>query len=128
MLATLPLVLFMVMTEVSIGSFIVLVVLDWRNEVKRGFLTSYALIYLGLTALTYLFQQNFSTPEQLNSYAQLDKNWTGYQALPLLLFLLLMIPYNVLLLLDKRAGVDGKTSEQQVVEVGESGETGEATE
>lgn len=122
MLATLPLVLFMVMTEVSIGSFIVLVVLDWRNEVKRGFLTSYALIYLGLTGLTYLFQQNFSTPEQLNSYAQLDKAWTGYQALPLLLFLLLMIPYNVLLLLDRRAGVDGKTSEQQAVEVGESGE------
>ncbi len=128
MLATLPLVLFMVMTEVSIGSFIVLVVLDWRNEVKRGFLTSYALIYLGLTGLTYLFQQNFSTSEQLNSYAQLDKAWIGYQALPLLLFFLLMIPYNVLLLLDRRAGVDGKTSEQKAGEIGESGEIAEATE
>lgn len=114
MLETLPLVLFMVMTEVSIGSFTVLILLDWRNEVKRGFLISYALIYLGLTGLTYLFQQNFSTTAQLNTYAQLDKAWTGYQAMPLLLFFLLMLPYNVLLWLDKRAGVDGKKSEQSV--------------
>ncbi len=108
MLLTLPLVLFIVMTEVSIGSFTVLVFLDWRNEVKRGFLVSYALIYLGLTYLTYLFQQNFSTPEQLSSYHQLDQFWTRYETLPLLLFFLLMIPYNVLLWFDKTAGVDAK--------------------
>ena len=108
MLFTLPLVLFIVMTEVSIGSFTVLVLLDWRNEVKRGFLVSYALIYLGLTYLTYLFQQNFSTPEQLSSYSQLDQFWTRYETLPLLLFFLLMIPYNVLLWFDKTAGVDAK--------------------
>ena len=108
MLLTLPLVLFIVMTEVSIGSFTVLVFLDWRNEVKRGFLVSYALIYLGLTYLTYLFQQNFSTPEQLAGYHQLDQLWTRYETLPLLLFFLLMIPYNVLLWFDKTAGVDAK--------------------
>ncbi len=108
MLFTLPLVLFIVMTEVSIGSFTVLVLLDWRNEVKRGFLVSYALIYLGLTYLTYLFQQNFSTPGLLSSYHQLDQFWTRYQTLPLLLFFLLMIPYNVLLWFDKTAGVDAK--------------------
>ncbi len=108
MLFTLPLVLFIVMAEVSIGSFTVLVLLDWRNEVKRGFLVSYALIYLGLTYLTYLFQQNFATPEQLSSYHQLDQLWTRYETLPLLLFFLLMIPYNVLLWFDKTAGVDAK--------------------
>lgn len=113
MLATLPLVLFIVMTEVSIGSFTVLVLLDWRNEVKRGFLTSYALIYLGLTGLTYLFQQNFSTPELLNTFSALDKAWTGYLSLPLLLFFLLMIPYNVLLWVDKKAGVDGKKEDAE---------------
>ncbi len=112
MLITLPLVLFIVMAEVSIGSFSVLVLLDWRNEVKRGFLISYALIYLGLTGLTYLFQQNFSTPELLGSYAQLDKAWIGYQALPLLLFFLLMIPYNLLLFLDRSAGVDSKQRQE----------------
>lgn len=118
MLITLPLVLFIIMTEVSVGSFSVLVLLDWRNEVKRGFLVSYALIYLGFTGLTYLFQQNFSTPALLNSYAQLDKSWIGYETLPLLLFFLLMIPYSLLLLLDKRAGVDGGKSAEAM----ESGE------
>ncbi len=108
MLFTLPLVLFIVMTEVSIGSFTLLVLLDWRNEVKRGFLVLYALIHLGLTYLTYLFQQNFSTPEQLSSYHQLDQFWTRYETLPLLLFFVLMIPYNVLLWFDKTAGVDAK--------------------
>lgn len=113
MLFTLPLVLFIVMTEVSIGSFTVLVLLDWRNEVKRGFLVSYALIYLGLTYLTYLFQQNFSTPELLASYRQLDQYWTRYETLPLLIFFLLMIPYNVLLWFDKTAGVDAKRNAEK---------------
>ncbi len=66
MLQTLPLVLFIVMSELSIGAFTVLFVLDWRNEVKRSFLITYGLIYIVLTGLTYLFQQNFSTPGLLN--------------------------------------------------------------
>ncbi len=113
MLITLPLILFIIMAEVSIGSFAVLVLLDWRNEVKRGFLVSYALIYLGLTGLTYLFQQNFATPDLLSGFPQLDKAWTGYQTLPLLLFLLFMLPYNLLLLLDRKAGVQSKKDEQE---------------
>ncbi|HVB24628.1 MAG TPA: hypothetical protein VNG51_22010 [Ktedonobacteraceae bacterium] len=104
----LPLVLFIVMAELSIGAFAVLFVLDWRNEVKRSFLITYGLIYIVLTGLTYLFQQNFSTPDLLNTFPQLDKAWTGYLSLPLLLFFLLMLPYNVFLWLDKKAGVDGK--------------------
>ncbi len=108
MLQTLPLVLFIVMTELSIGAFAVLFVLDWRDEVKRSFLITYGLIYIVLTGLTYLFQQNFSTPSLLNTFNQLDKAWTGLLSLPLLLFLLLMLPYNVLLWIDKQAGVDGR--------------------
>ncbi|MBV9020472.1 MAG: hypothetical protein JOZ71_07130 [Ktedonobacteraceae bacterium] len=113
MLETLPLVLFIVMAEVSIGSFTVLVLLDWRNEVKRGFLISYALIYLCLTGLTYLFQQSYASPALLATYPLLDKAWVGYQTLPLLLFFLLMIPYNLLLLLDKKAGVEQKKEDVQ---------------
>ena len=111
MLQTLPLVLFIVMAEVSVGSVSVLVFLDWRNEVKRGFLVSYALIYLGLSGLTYLTQQNFGSPELLNTFTHLDKAWTGYQSLPLLLFFLLMIPYSLFLLLDKSAGIDGREAQ-----------------
>src|SRR5713101_6200380 len=112
MLLTLPLTLFIVMTELSVGAFAVLFVLDWRNEVKRSFLITYAIIYLFLTGLTYLFQQSFSPPELLNTYAQLDKAWTGYLSLPSLLFLLLMLPYNLFLWLDRKAGVDGKEQVQ----------------
>ena len=108
MLQTLPLVLFIVMSELSIGAFTVLFVLDWRNEVKRSFLITYGLIYIVLTGLTYLFQQNFSPPNLLNSFPVLDKAWTSYETLPLLLFLLLMLPYNLFLWLDKGAGVNGK--------------------
>lgn len=111
MLQILPLVLFIVMTEVSIGSVTVLVFLDWRNEVKRGFLISYALIYLALTGLTYAFQQGFAYPGLLNTYPQLDKAWTGYLTLPLLLFFLLLIPYNLFLLIDRNAGVDSQVEQ-----------------
>src|SRR5438034_282956 len=113
MLQTLPLVLFIVMTELSIGAFTVLFVLDWRKEVKRSFLITYGLIYVVLTGLTYLFQQNFSMPDLLNSFPQLDKAWTGYETLPMLLFLLLMLPYNLFLWLDKNAGVSGKESQEK---------------
>src|SRR5216684_3967501 len=115
MLLTLPLILFIVMAELSVGAFTVLFVLDWRNEVKRSFLITYALIYLVLTGLTYLFQQGFSPPELLNTYTQLDKGWTGYLSLPLLLFLLLMLPYNLFLWLDRSAGVGGRQKEEMQV-------------
>src|SRR5215813_4668076 len=108
MLQTLPFVLFIVMVEVSVGAVSVLVFLDWRNEVKRGFLISYAFMYLVLACLTYLFQQNFATSALLNTYPQLDKAWTGHEALPLLLFFLLLLPYSFFLLFDKHAGVSGK--------------------
>src|SRR6266436_687362 len=108
MLEMLPLVLFIVMAEVAVGSVSVLVFLDWRNEVKRGFLTSYALIYLGLAGLTYWFQQYFATPDLLNTYTHLDKAWTASLSLPLLLFFLLLIPYSLFLFLDKSAGIDGR--------------------
>jgi DMSO reductase anchor subunit len=120
MLQILPLVLFIVMTEVSIGSVSVLVFLDWRNEVKRGFLISYALIYLALTGLTYAFQQGFAYPGLLNTYPQLDKAWTGYLTLPLLLFFLLLIPYNLFLWIDRKAGVDGKVEQVKAEAQGQS--------
>jgi DMSO reductase anchor subunit len=113
MLVTLPLTLFIVMTELSVGAFAVLFVLDWRNEVKRSFLVTYAIIYLVLTGLTYLFQQGFAPPELLNTYSELDKAWTSYLSLPLLLFLLFMLPYNLFLWLDRKAGVDSKNKQKE---------------
>jgi len=118
MLQTLPFVLFIVMVEVSVGAVCVLVFLDWRNEVKRGFLTSYAFIYLVLAGLTYWFQQYFATPALLNPYTQVDKSWTGALSLPLLLFFLLLLPYGLFLILDKTAGVDQQKEAKETKEVG----------
>ena len=113
MLITLPLMLFIVMAELSVGAFAVLFVLDWRNMVKRNFLVTYAIIYVLFTGLTVLFQLNFSTQELLNTFTMLDKAWTGYLTPSLLLFLVLMVPYTILLLMDKKAGVDGKFKKQE---------------
>src|SRR5260370_9700937 len=115
MLLTLPLILFIGLAELSVGAFSVLFVSDWRKEVKRSFRLTYALIYLVLTGLTYLFQQGFSPPELLNTYTQLDKGWMGYLSLPLLLFLLLMLPYNLFLWLGRNAGGGGRQKEEMQV-------------
>lgn len=116
MLQTLPLVLFVIMAEVSIGAVSVLVFLDWRNEVKRGFLVSYALIYLVLTGLTYWFQRDFATPALLNTFPLLDKAWTYQLSLPLLLFFLLLSCYSLLLLLDGRAGVQEVPAQAEIAD------------
>src|SRR5256884_1988005 len=113
MLITLPVMLFIVMAELSIGAFAVLFLLDWRNMVKRNFLVTYAIIYVLFTGLTVLFQLNFSNQELLNTFTLLDKAWTDYLTPFLLLFLVLMVPYTILLFMDKRAGVDGKFKQEE---------------
>jgi DMSO reductase anchor subunit len=113
MLITLPLMLFIVMAELSIGAFAVLFLLDWRNMVKRNFLVTYAIIYVLFTGLTVLFQLNFSNQELLNTFTLLDKSWTAYLTPFLLLFLVLMVPYTIMLMMDKKAGVDGKFKQEE---------------
>jgi hypothetical protein len=119
MLLTLPLMLFIVLLELCVGQFAVMYLLDWRHSVKRSFLILYAFIYFFLTGLTYLFQQGFATPGFLNSFKLVDQNWTGALSLPLLLFLILLVPYTIFLLMDKKAGIanDGnKPAEGEVIE------------
>jgi cell division septation protein DedD len=119
MLLTLPLMLFIMLLELCVGQFAVMYLLDWRHSVKRSFLILYAFIYLFLTGLTYLFQQGFATPDFLNTFKLVDQNWTGQLGLPLLLFLILLLPYTFFLLLDKKAGIanDGsKPAEDAVIE------------
>lgn len=116
---TLPLMLFIVLLELCVGQFTVMYLLDWRHSVKRNFLVLYAFIYLFLTGLTFLFQQGFSSPDLLNSFKLLDHSWTGYLSTPVLLFLLLLLPYTLFLLMDKKAGIanDGsKPAEGATVE------------
>jgi DMSO reductase anchor subunit len=119
---TLPLVLYMVMCEIAVGAFAVMFALDWRNQIKRNFLVLYGIIYVAFAALTYLFQQGFSGPSLLNTFTPLDKAWTGYETLPMLLFVLFMLPYNLFLWLDKNAGVDGRERAAALAQQAEDGE------
>src|SRR5258708_36452528 len=113
---TLPLMLFILLLELSVGQFAVMYLLDLRHSVKRSFLILYAFIYLLLTGLTYLCQQGFSSPFLLDTVQMLDHNWTGRLGLPVLLFLILLVPYTFFLLLDKKAGIanDGSKPEAKV--------------
>lgn len=113
---TLPLMLFIVLIELCVGQFTVMYLLDMRHAVKRSFLVLYAFIYLFLAGLTYLFQQGFSSPDLLNSFKLLDHGWTGSLGLPVLLFLLLLLPYTLFLLMDKKAGIanDGTKPEAEI--------------
>lgn len=112
---TLPFMLFIVLIELCVGQYTVMYLLDMRHSVKRSFLVLYAFLYLFLAGLTYLFQQAFSSPDLLNTFRLLDHHWTAALNLPVLLFMLLLIPYTVFLLLDKHAGIanDGTHPEEQ---------------
>ena len=112
---TLPLMLFILLIELCVGQFAVMYLLDMRHAVKRSFLVLYAFIYLFLAGLTYLFQQGFSSPDLLDSFKLLDHSWTGSLSLPVLLFMLLLVPYTLFLLLDKKAGIanDGTKPEAE---------------
>jgi hypothetical protein len=113
---TLPLMLFIVLIELCVGQFAVMYLLDWRHSVKRSFLVLYAFIYLLLAGLTYLFQQGFTSPDLLNALKPIDYNWTGSLGLPVLLFLILLVPYTLFLLMDKKAGIanDGSKPADEV--------------
>src|SRR5258708_19948444 len=102
---TLPLMLFIVLIELCVGQFAVMYLLDLRHSVKRSFLILYAFIYLLLAGLTYLCQQGFSSPDLLNALKPIDYSWTGSLGLPMLLFLLLLIPYPLFLPMEKKAGI-----------------------
>ncbi|HEU5378555.1 MAG TPA: hypothetical protein VFV38_24300 [Ktedonobacteraceae bacterium] len=114
---TLPFILFIVLIELCVGQFTVMYLLDLRHSVKRSFLVLYAFIYLFLAALTWLFQLGFSSPDLLNTFKLLDHNWTGSLGLPVLLFMLLLLPYTLFLLMDKKAGVanDGTKPVEETV-------------
>lgn len=113
---TLPLMLFIVLIELCVGQFAVMYILDLRHSVKRSFLVLYAFIYFFLAGLTYLCQLGFSSPDLLNVLKPIDYSWTGSLSLPVLLFFLLLIPYTLFLLMDKKAGIanDGSKPAEEV--------------
>lgn len=79
-----------------------------RVGVTRGFLVFQGLLYLLLALLTFWFGSVFATTAVFDGvkgfYQQypLDRPWLAYQFTPLLIFMGLLLVYNVLLWLNRR--------------------------
>ena len=79
-----------------------------RGGVTKGFLVFQGLLYLLLALLTYWFGSVFATASVFDGikgfYQQypIDRPWLDYQFTPLLIFMGLLVVYNVLLWLNRR--------------------------
>ncbi len=97
----LPLALFLVMLELTVGSFVSLYLLDLRGDTSRGFVVFQGVLYLVFAGLTLLAMNAFATPEIIRGIG-LDERWVQAQGPLALAFTLLLIPWNVLLWADKQ--------------------------
>jgi len=99
MFVALQIAMFIVLLELTVGSFVTLFVLDVRGDSSRGFILFQGGLYLFFALLTLLAMNNFATPELVSNIV-LDSAWLHWQGPLVLTFSLLMIPWNVLLWLD----------------------------
>jgi hypothetical protein len=97
---SLELALFIVMLELTVGSFASLAFLDMRRDTSRGFVVFQGSLYLIFALLTVLAMNGFATPELVRGFG-LDDRWVHIQGPVVLAFLLLMIPWNILLWADR---------------------------
>ena len=97
----LPLALFLVMLELTVGSFVSLYLLDLRGDTSRGFVVFQGVLYLVFAGLTLLAMNAFATPEIVRGIG-LDEGWVRAQGPLALAFTLLLIPWNALLWADKQ--------------------------
>ncbi len=95
--------LFIVLLELTVGSFVSLYLLDLRGDSSRNFVKFQGVLYLIFAALTLLAMNNFATPELAQGIMghNLDATWLGAQGPLTLIFSLLMIPWNILLFSDR---------------------------
>jgi hypothetical protein len=111
----LPLALFLVMLELTAGSFICLWLLDVRGDSSRGFIIFQGVLYVIFALLTLGAMNTFATPQIVRGYG-LDIWWLGAQGPLTLALLLAMLPWNILLWLDRtpRKSAKGKAVSGEV--------------
>ncbi|WIG61165.1 MAG: hypothetical protein OJF49_003913 [Ktedonobacterales bacterium] len=97
----LPLALFLVMLELTVGSFLSLYLLDLRGDTSRGFVIFQGALYLVFAVLTLLAFANFASLGSPADYG-LDPTWYRAQGPLLVATTLLMIPWNILLWADRQ--------------------------
>jgi len=106
----LPLALFLVLLELTAGSFISLYLLDLRGDSSRGFVIFQGVLYALVALLTIGAMNAFATPQITQGYG-LDEPWLAAQGPLTVALLALMAPWNVLLWADRNAP-KGKAAQQ----------------
>ncbi|HEY7849845.1 MAG TPA: hypothetical protein VIC27_07245 [Ktedonobacterales bacterium] len=96
----LPLALFLVLLELTAGSFISLFLLDVRGDSSRNFIIFQGVLYALIALLTLGAMNAFASPQIVHGYG-LDEPWLAGQGPLTLALLLLLLPWNALLWLDK---------------------------
>lgn len=118
---SLPPALFLVMIELTVGSFVTLYLLDLRGDSSRGFILFQGALYAIFGLLTYGAMQAFASKVLLCHVglckANLDPTWLTWQAPLVVAFVLLLVPWNVLLWLAPKA--PGKGSRRAAAAAGE---------
>ncbi len=108
--------LFIVLLELTVGSFVSLYLLDLRGDTSRNFVKFQGVLYLIFAFLTLLAMNNFATPELARGIMgnNLDASWLRAQGPLTLIFSLLLIPWNILLFTDRPpAPTKGKATNAQ---------------
>jgi hypothetical protein len=104
---SLPPALFLVMLELTVGAFVTLYLLDLRGDTSRGYIVFQGVLYAFFALLTYGAMQAFATKDLLCHVGlckqNLDAAWLTWQQPLVILFALLIIPWNVLLWMDRSA-------------------------
>ncbi|MGE5333505.1 MAG: hypothetical protein ACM3N4_02295 [Nitrososphaerota archaeon] len=98
---SLPPALFLVLLELTVGSFVSLYFLDVRGGTSRGFVLFQGALYFIFALLTVLAMNAFASPAIVHGRG-LDETWLNAQGPLVAAFLLLMIPWNVLLWFDRQ--------------------------
>jgi hypothetical protein len=96
----LPRALFIVLLELTVGSFVSLVLLDLRGDTSRSFVKFQGVLYVAFGVLTLLAMNAFASPEIVRGDG-LDDAWVRAQGPLALLFTVLLVPWNVLLFSDR---------------------------
>src|SRR5579863_8556040 len=96
---SLPPALFLVLLELTVGAFVTLYLLDRRGDTSRSYIVFQGVLYAIFALLTYGAMQAFATPAVLRGYG-LDGAWLAWQGPLVLIFMLLLVPWNVLLWLS----------------------------
>ncbi|HEV2404515.1 MAG TPA: hypothetical protein VGR88_03630 [Ktedonobacterales bacterium] len=95
--------LFIVLLELTAGSFISLFLLDLRGDTTRGFVVFQGALYLGFAVLALLAMNAFATPELTRGDGlNVDGSWLDAQRPLLLAAIALLLVWNLLLWRDKQ--------------------------